>query len=183
MVKQLAVLLSPTLCEKVLVKQNVNANISCLSCVLSSEIGFDSGRAGVVLTDVVACGFKIISLGVFWLNRRQAEEFYEIYQRIYIEAEFMVIFYCTLNFLCMQDYHIDMHIYGFLQAMVDELGVGPCMVVELSHTNASSDCNAVEAFRHFCGPADSVMILIYAEFSPKYVVITGTILRRTWQEK
>ncbi|OXA57533.1 Nucleoside diphosphate kinase 7 [Folsomia candida] len=104
----------------------MNGQTTC--CVIKPHI-MREGRAGVVLTDVVACGFKIISLGVFWLNRRQAEEFYEIYQRIYIEAEFM--------------------------AMVDELGVGPCMVVELSHTNASSDCNAVEAFRHFCGPADS----------------------------
>ncbi len=30
------------------------------------------------------------------LNRRQAEEFYEIYKRIFVEAEFMV-FYAYLN--------------------------------------------------------------------------------------
>jgi nucleoside diphosphate kinase len=49
------------------------------------------GRAGAVLADSAACGFKIEGMGIFWLNRRQAEEFYEIYKRIFVEAEFMVI--------------------------------------------------------------------------------------------
>lgn len=48
------------------------------------------GRAGIVLADIVASGFCIKGLGVFWLNRRHAEEFYEVYKRIFAEAEFMV---------------------------------------------------------------------------------------------
>ena len=48
------------------------------------------GRAGVVLGDIVAAGFEITGLGMFWLNKREAEEFYEIYKRIYVESEYWV---------------------------------------------------------------------------------------------
>lgn len=48
------------------------------------------GRAGIVLGDIVAAGFEITGLGMFWLNKREAEEFYEIYKRIYVESEYWV---------------------------------------------------------------------------------------------
>jgi nucleoside-diphosphate kinase len=88
------------------------------------------GRAGIILADIEASGLKVVSFGVFWLNKPQADEFYEIYNRIFAEAEFM--------------------------AMAEELAVGPCMAVELSYP--SDGCNVVEYFRACCGPADSVCV-------------------------
>jgi hypothetical protein len=49
--------------------------------------------------------------------------------------------------------------------MVDELGVGPCMAVELSSACGE---NTVQAFRSICGPHDSVIIF---DFNPVTSII------------
>ncbi|CAL8127192.1 unnamed protein product [Orchesella dallaii] len=84
-------------------------------------------RAGIILGDIVASGFEITGLGVFWLNKKEAEEFYEIYKRIYVESEYW--------------------------EMVDELSIGPCMAVELALKN-DQQSDPVDYFRQCTGPPD-----------------------------
>jgi len=96
-------------------------------CVIKPHIMKEDSRTGVVMSDIVANGFTIMSFEIFWLNRRQAEEFYELYKRIFAEQEFM--------------------------AMVDELAVGCCMALEIGFPNCPE--NVVDCFRNTCGPADS----------------------------
>ncbi|ODN03301.1 Nucleoside diphosphate kinase 7 [Orchesella cincta] len=113
-------------CPRCTLPSEMRLNGTTTCCVIKPHI-LREGRAGIVLGDIVASGYEITGLGVFWLNKKQSEEFYEIYKRIYVESEYW--------------------------EMVDELSIGPCMAVELALKN-NPQTNPVEDFRQCVGPPD-----------------------------
>ena len=76
------------------------------------------------------------------LDRKEAEEFYEVYRDVVAEYAQMVKNFKIISISKKYKFQI------ILQ--VDELSSGPSIVIELSKGGE----NLVQSFRQFCGPSD-----------------------------
>uniref|UniRef100_A0A3Q3GKN2 Nucleoside diphosphate kinase homolog 7 n=1 Tax=Labrus bergylta TaxID=56723 RepID=A0A3Q3GKN2_9LABR len=91
----------------------------CTCCIIKPH-AVSEGLAGKILNSISAAGFEISALQMFNVDRANAEEFYEVYKGVVTEYP----------------------------NMVTELCSGPCMVLEITGTDAP------KTFRDFCGPID-----------------------------
>ncbi|XP_060886459.1 nucleoside diphosphate kinase 7 [Labrus mixtus] len=91
----------------------------CTCCIIKPH-AISEGLAGKILNSISAAGFEISALQMFNVDRANAEEFYEVYKGVVTEYPNMVTEQCS----------------------------GPCMVLEITGTDAP------KTFRDFCGPTD-----------------------------
>lgn len=82
-------------------------------------------KAGLILDEIINEGFTISAVRMHSLDRKEVEEFYEVYRDVVTEYS----------------------------GMVDELSCGPSLILEISGHDKSE--NVHQSFRQFCGPADT----------------------------
>lgn len=80
---------------------------------------------------------KISAIRLIALDRKEAEEFYEVYRNVVPEYSQMVSCRFTVSAYSIQ---------------TDELSSGPSIVIELTSEDGK---NLVQSLREFCGPPDS----------------------------
>lgn len=82
-------------------------------------------RAGTIIDEILNQGFSIGAVRLLCLDRKEVEEFYEVYRDVVNEYS----------------------------AMVDELSCGPCLILEIKANDTAH--RVQKSFREFCGPADT----------------------------
>lgn len=82
-------------------------------------------KAGLILNEIISEGFTISAVRMHSLDRKEVEEFYEVYRDVVSEYS----------------------------GMVDELSCGPSIILEIS--GHASGKNVHQSFRQFCGPSDT----------------------------
>jgi len=82
-------------------------------------------QAGTIIDQILNQGFSIGAVRLLCLDRKEVEEFYEVYRDVVNEYS----------------------------AMVDELSQGPSLILEIKGEAAAD--HVQKSFREFCGPADT----------------------------
>jgi len=82
-------------------------------------------KAGLILDEILNQGFSISAVRMHSMDRKEVEEFYEVYRDVVNEYS----------------------------AMVDELSCGPSLILEIAGHDKSD--NVHKEFRQFCGPSDT----------------------------
>jgi len=82
-------------------------------------------KAGLILDEIINEGFTVSAVRMHSMDRKEVEEFYEVYRDVVNEYS----------------------------GMVDELSCGPSLILEISGHDRNE--NVHKSFRQFCGPADT----------------------------
>ena len=83
------------------------------------------GLAGQIIEDICTSGFHVSAIGMFHVEKANAEDFYEVYKGV------------------VQEY----------QPMVEQLSSGPCIAMEILSDN-TQQCQVQQLFREMVGPSD-----------------------------